>query len=145
MTKDPGRHGSAYWKARKIVLEGATHCAICRRPLDFNAPPRSRWAPSVDHIIPLATLKHYEPAERRRLATDPANMRPAHVTCNSSRGARSGNASRRQPQPRAQTRSIPEIHDLNVIVAKLRAEERAKNPPPPGMHPNAVSIWDTPW
>ena len=29
MPKDPGRHGSAYWKVRRQVLVGATLCAKC--------------------------------------------------------------------------------------------------------------------
>src|ERR1700722_8993111 len=67
---------SPRWKrARKIALRGATHCSVCRRPLDFDAPPRSRWAPSVDHIRELA------------LGGDPfaqENLRPVHYGCNAS-------------------------------------------------------------
>ena len=81
MPKDPGRHGSAYWKVRRQVLAGATLCAKCWRChyLDFDAPPRTKWAPCVDHIISLSELKQYRPTERRRFALDPANMRATHV------------------------------------------------------------------
>jgi hypothetical protein len=98
-TQHPGRHGTAYWNARKKVLAGATHCALCGGDLDFNAPPRSKYAPCVDHIIPLSELEHYDPAERLRLSVDPSNMRPAHITCNSKRGAHSGGRAWVVPAP----------------------------------------------
>ena len=76
---------SPRWKrVRKIVLRGATHCALCHRPLDFDAVPRSRWSPSVDHIVPLA------------LGGDPfalSNLRAVHYRCNTSLGAAIGNRS----------------------------------------------------
>ena len=76
------------WKiARKKALRGATHCAICGRLLDFDAPARSKWAPSVDHVHALV------------VGGDPfaqTNLRPAHVGCNSSLGAVVGNRRRRR-------------------------------------------------
>jgi 5-methylcytosine-specific restriction endonuclease McrA len=76
---------SPRWKrVRKIVLRTATHCAFCHRRLDFDAPPRSRWSPSVDHVTPLA------------LGGDPfavSNLRAAHYGCNTSSGAAIGNRS----------------------------------------------------
>lgn len=52
-------------------------CMICGRPLDMNAKPGSRWAPSVDHIVPVSLG-----------GTDhPENLRAAHFGCNSSRQA----------------------------------------------------------
>jgi len=97
VTYHPGRQGKAYWAARKRVLVPGAMCHICRRALDFDAPPRTRWAPSVDHVIPLKTLETYDPVTRRRLSTDPANMLPAHVGCNARRGARSMHAVKRPP------------------------------------------------
>jgi hypothetical protein len=84
---DHGRKGSAYWRARKAVLAGATHCHVCGEALDFDAPPRSSRAPSVDHIVPLKELRRLHPADYDRRATDPSNMRPCHVGCNARRGA----------------------------------------------------------
>jgi 5-methylcytosine-specific restriction endonuclease McrA len=76
---------SPRWKrARLVALRGATHCAECLRPLDFDAPPRSRWAPSVDHIRALA------------LGGDPfapSNLRVVHYGCNARLGAVIGNRS----------------------------------------------------
>ena len=85
--KPPGRTGNAWWRARAIVLAQATHCAICRRPLQPDAPPKSRWSSSVDHIIPVSRTKHLPPDEQRRLAVDPSNLRAVHYGCNASRGA----------------------------------------------------------
>jgi 5-methylcytosine-specific restriction endonuclease McrA len=83
----PGRQGNAYWRARAKVLAAATHCYLCGLELDFDAPPRSRWSPSVDHVVTLKQLRQFDPETRRKMATDPANMRPAHYGCNSRRGA----------------------------------------------------------
>ena len=74
----PGRQGNAYWRARAKVLAAATHCYLCGLELDFDAPPRSRWSPSVDHVVTLKQLRQFDPETRRKMATDPANMRPAH-------------------------------------------------------------------
>jgi hypothetical protein len=95
----PGRHGTAYWNARKKVLANAIYCALCGGELDWNAPPRSKWAPCVDHIVPLSELEHYDPAERLRLSVGPSNMRPAHITCNSKRGAHTGGRTWVDPVP----------------------------------------------
>jgi 5-methylcytosine-specific restriction endonuclease McrA len=95
MTYDLGRKGNAYWRARQKVLASAKHCALCGEPLDFDAPPRSPRSPSVDHIIPLAVLRQYPPAERRRLSISSENLRAAHYGCNSSRGA--GRAKKTSP------------------------------------------------
>jgi hypothetical protein len=71
------------------VLRHATHYALCGGEFNPDAPPKSRWSKSVDHIIPFSQLAHYDPAERHRLSVDPSNMRPAHLICNSKRGAHS--------------------------------------------------------
>lgn len=63
------------------ILAGSTHCWLCHHPLDFGAPPRTRWAPSVDHIQSL---------EDGGDPFDPQNLRAAHYGCNSAKGARSG-------------------------------------------------------
>jgi 5-methylcytosine-specific restriction endonuclease McrA len=68
-----------------LVLDGADVCAICGRPLDPEAPARSRWASSVDHIAPLKAMRGLDAAEQRQLALDPANLRAVHVGCNTRR------------------------------------------------------------
>lgn len=88
----------AYRQARERVLRGAQVCHICGRAIDFDAPPRSRWAPSVDHVLPVSTLRDLDPRLAQRIALDPAGLRPAHVGCNSRRGTG-------RPRPRHVSRS----------------------------------------
>ena len=81
------RQSGAWRKARARVLANATVFHICGGALDFNAPPRSPMSPTVDHVLPLAATKHYGEEIHRQMAFDPHNLRPAHQSCNSSRGA----------------------------------------------------------
>ena len=78
------RDSYAWKQARKRALRGATHCTICGGALDFDAPARSRWSPSVDHIRALAL---------GGAPFDPSNLRVAHYGCNSSRGKGRGRRS----------------------------------------------------
>jgi 5-methylcytosine-specific restriction endonuclease McrA len=55
-------------------------CHWCRRIIDLDAEPRTRWSFSVDHKVPRS--RGGAPYERSNLAT-------AHYGCNSSKGARS--------------------------------------------------------
>lgn len=80
--------GSAWNKARAKALANATHCAICGQPLDHTAPPRTRWSPTVDHIVPRS---------QGGSILDPKNLRPAHYGCNSRR--KDGQPRRRKPTP----------------------------------------------
>jgi len=78
----------AYRKVRERILATAQVCEICGRRLDFDAPPRSSRAPSVDHRLPISRTTGLDQETRRRLAVDPANLRACHVGCNSKRGNR---------------------------------------------------------
>jgi 5-methylcytosine-specific restriction endonuclease McrA len=95
MARHPGRTGVAWRRVCERVLKGATVCHICGGDLDFDAPPRSRWSPSVDHILPLRAMRGLDMESQRRMALDPANLRPAHYGCNSGRGARVSKGPRR--------------------------------------------------
>jgi len=77
-------------RVRDQVLKHATVCEICGGALDFDADPRSRWAPSVDHIIPMRTINRYDTRTARRMAVDPSLLRACHYGCNSRRGAGTG-------------------------------------------------------
>jgi 5-methylcytosine-specific restriction endonuclease McrA len=80
------------WKQiRTRLIASAQVCAICGGWLDRTAPPRSRWRPSVDHIVSIS--------RRPDLAFEPSNLRVVCTGCNSSRGAREGNAARKQRRP----------------------------------------------
>jgi hypothetical protein len=76
-----------YRKVRARILEAAQVCAICGGELDFDAPPRSRWAPSVDHVYPISKMDVLDPRTARLMAIDPAGLRAVHVGCNARRGA----------------------------------------------------------
>ncbi len=102
MPKHPGRGGAAWRAARARALAGATHCYLCGGALDFNAPPRSPNSPSVDHVVPLKSIRGLPMSEQRRIALDPRLLRPCHLKCNSSRGA--GRKPKNPPPPRRQSR-----------------------------------------
>ena len=77
------RHRSWEWqKFRNRVVAKAKAaglpCAACGRAIDYDAPPRTRWAPELDHIDPLSKGGALIPGE--------AGVRVMHKSCNSSRG-----------------------------------------------------------
>jgi 5-methylcytosine-specific restriction endonuclease McrA len=88
MSQTLGRSGRPWQRARQQVLAHASVCHICGRLLDFNAPPRSRWSPSADHVLPMHATRFMPEATRRHFALDPANLRAAHFGCNSRRRER---------------------------------------------------------
>ena len=85
--RHPGRGGRDWERARAFVLRNATTCSICNQPIDFSAPPRSRWAPSVDHLIPLKHTRDYDMLTQRRLALDTSLLAAVHYSCNSRKQA----------------------------------------------------------
>jgi 5-methylcytosine-specific restriction endonuclease McrA len=87
--------GVAWTRARDAVLANATRCHVCGGALDFGAPPRSPKSPSVDHVIARKRLRGLDYETRRRIAFDPANLRPCHFGCNASKGARPATQPRR--------------------------------------------------
>ena len=124
--------GTAAWKrARKIALRGATHCAICGGQLDFRASPRSKWAPSVDHVLPLSGFD-LGTHEGRMMATNQAWLQVTHLGCNARRGARH-RASRDfwTSQPRAAPLfepapahdGIPQVWSIAEAVERLRGSD----------------------
>jgi hypothetical protein len=97
--RHPGRSGQRWERVRKQVLASAHLCALCGRELRFDAPPRSRWSPSVDHILPISHMRNLDPATQARLALDPQGLRAVHYGCNARRGT-----GRTPPPPRRQSR-----------------------------------------
>jgi 5-methylcytosine-specific restriction endonuclease McrA len=78
----PSKLGDPRWTAewkrlRAALIAAATHCALCGGLLDKDAPPRTRWRPSVDHIYPVRLYP-----ER---ALDPWNCQVTHAGCNTRR------------------------------------------------------------
>lgn len=66
MARNPGRTGRPWRRARNAVLADNDVCWLCGKP----------GATSVDHVIPL---------NKGGPELDPANLRPAHISCNTSR------------------------------------------------------------
>ena len=97
------------WKriAADVVARGRIDdapCCRCGGPVDYGAPSRSRESPSADHLNPLAT--------GGALLTDAVAV--AHYGCNSSHGAKLGNAMRagraRQQKVRRPPAGSAELH-----------------------------------
>lgn len=61
----------------EVLAENPPICCKCGGLIDFDAPPRTSLAPSVDHKDPLFM---------GGVDLDKANLRPMHFGCNSARG-----------------------------------------------------------
>ena len=70
---------SLAWAAlcRQVYAEESV-CWLCLQPVDFTAPPRTKWSRSVDHVKAVTTHPH--------LVLVRANLRLAHYSCNSRKG-----------------------------------------------------------
>lgn len=79
------------WKrlAAQVLAEESV-CHLCGHDIDFEAPARSRFSPSVDHIIPMSKAPD--------LVFVRENLRAAHYGCNSSK--RDGRGTQKQPTSR---------------------------------------------
>lgn len=66
-TSSKGRGGRPWRRVRARILAASDICWLCGQP----------GSTSVDHIVPLSLGGH---------PTDPANLAPAHISCNSRRG-----------------------------------------------------------
>lgn len=82
MTKYDGRSSQAWKKLRRQILEGNDICWLCGKP----------GSDTVDHILPLSKFPE--------LAHDLGNLRPAHKSCNSKKGAGSGDQVQSMPRSR---------------------------------------------
>ena len=58
-------------------------CAICHRPIDYDAKPSSYdWAYEPDHRL--------NAKDHPELALEPSNIQPAHRTCNRRKQGKAG-------------------------------------------------------
>lgn len=74
------RSGRPYRRFRKRVLETwGPMCWLCRLPIDLTLPHQDRMAYTVEHLDPLSLGGSLLDLDRAR---------PAHRSCNSSRGNR---------------------------------------------------------
>jgi 5-methylcytosine-specific restriction endonuclease McrA len=69
VSKYDGRTSHKWKKVRAEVLASSDVCWLCSKP----------GADTVDHVLPLSIYPE--------LAHDISNLRPAHRSCNSSKGA----------------------------------------------------------
>lgn len=61
----------------KIYIRDRLVCQLCDSPVDLTLPTTDRWAATLDHIVPYSLGG----------SDDESNLRLAHRSCNSRRGA----------------------------------------------------------
>ena len=83
MAKTSGRKGRPWRRCVAEVKRRSQICWICHEAIDMDLDFPHPESFSVDHIIPISTMDEDDP---RR--TDPDYCAPAHMRCNSSRGAK---------------------------------------------------------
>lgn len=84
MAKTSGRKGRPWRRCVAEVKRRSQICWICGDAIDMDLTFPHPESFSVDHLIPLSQLDEDDP---RR--TDPDYCAPAHLSCNSSRQAKS--------------------------------------------------------
>lgn len=72
------RHKALRAEFRQQCENRHAPCHLCSQPIDYTLPKDHPDAFENDHFYPFST--HPE------LVDDPANFRPSHKSCNSSRG-----------------------------------------------------------
>jgi 5-methylcytosine-specific restriction endonuclease McrA len=76
----PDPRGTSRWADLRLRLfPTADACALCGGGFPEGATGRTRWARSLDHIVPVSRGGDWY---------DETNLRVTHYGCNSSRGAR---------------------------------------------------------
>jgi len=85
-----GRSGRPLERVKDHVYATRTHCCRCGLPVDLSLPYRdpvtgrvNRWSKSIEHLT-----------ELDREQGNPYEVDLAHLHCNTSHGARYGNAKR---------------------------------------------------
>lgn len=73
-------------RARVFAYWGTT-CHLCGEPIDMSLPGIHRRGPTIDHLLPHSLGG----------ADEVGNCRPAHLSCNASRG--NGTRGRRRTNP----------------------------------------------
>lgn len=91
-----------------MYAASAMPCSLCKKPIDYRLKFPHRMSFSLEHRVPVWAGGS---------DTDPANLAAAHLSCNSSRGAREGNRLR---DPR------------RIIQRPTSAAWHQDPPPPPG-------------
>lgn len=68
-----GKHRCMLEKHRRTIYATQSLCAICGKPVDFNAKAPNPLSPTLDHIIPISKGGH---------PSDIDNLQLAHWYCN---------------------------------------------------------------
>lgn len=68
--------GRRYRTNRARVLQGATVCFLCGRPIDQSIPAPDPMSPSAHHFVPYVAGG----------GDEVANLRPTHLVCNQKQG-----------------------------------------------------------
>ena len=78
--RSKGRTGRPWRRVAARVYAEETVCWVCGEYVDQTLPPRTPRSRSVDHVVPLS--RGGDPLNR-------ANLRLAHIGCNTGRSNRS--------------------------------------------------------
>jgi len=77
VSSSPDWRKTRKWQALRLyILARSQDCHLCGLPLDPTAPARTRWASTVDHIVPVNAGGD---------VYDVGNLAGAHHGCNSSK------------------------------------------------------------
>lgn len=79
VAKRPGREGRPWRELRKWVKRTQRVCHLCGEPMDLAIKWPDPRSFSVDHVVPIS--------QAPELALSRANVRAAHLGCNSSKGS----------------------------------------------------------
>lgn len=79
----PGLDDKRYWQMRETLRRQNRPCGVCGYPIDqqLKWPHPLSW--SCDHIVPRSQLQPNDPRNWHI-----SNARPAHLRCNTARGAK---------------------------------------------------------
>lgn len=102
--RDP-RTSSRYQRARReyIAAHRSGHpCALCGRPIDTTLPGTAKWGPTIEHRVPVRTLRlHAETWDALvTLTCDTRSWALAHLHCQRQQGGPAAHSVKRPPSSR---------------------------------------------
>ncbi len=101
--RDPRSHRRYVTAARAYIAQHppGTPCAICGRGIDTTLSGMSTWGPTIEHRVPIRTLKRHamDDAELLTLACDQTMWGIAHLHCQRKQGGASSHETRQGPTP----------------------------------------------
>lgn len=103
MIRDP-LNQRAYTKARAAWLAGYQGgygtCCLCGKPVDTSLPGRAKWGPTIEHTVPIRTIRALSTSNAQALAwaLDTSLWRLAHQHCQRRQGGAAAATTRRPPR-----------------------------------------------